>query len=70
MVPASSALGQAEGTVAPSTDAEEHMHPSRKRKLGGAVGEAKQQVTVPATEENIQCAKKENVPFSRIPKDQ
>jgi hypothetical protein len=70
MVPASSALGQAEGTAAPSTDAEEHMHPSRKRKLGGAFGEAEQQVAVPATEENIKRAKKENVPFSRIPKDQ
>lgn len=70
MVPASSALGQAEGTAAPSNDAEEHMHPSRKRKLGGAFGEAEQQVAVPATDENIKRAKKENVPFSRIPKDQ
>jgi hypothetical protein len=71
MVPASSALGQAEGTAAaPAADAEEHMHPSRKRKLGGAFGEAEQQVAVPATEENIKRAKKENVPFSRIPKDQ
>ncbi|KAI5210360.1 hypothetical protein E4T42_07172 [Aureobasidium subglaciale] len=68
MVPASSAIGQAEGTAAPSNDAEEHMHPSRKRKLG--YGEAEQQVAVPATEENIKRAKKENVPFSRIPKDQ
>ncbi|KAI5273530.1 hypothetical protein E4T47_03296 [Aureobasidium subglaciale] len=68
MVPASSAIGQAEGTAAPSNDAEEHMHPSRKRKLG--YGEAEQQVAVPATEANIKRAKKENVPFSRIPKDQ
>ena len=70
MVPASSALGQAEGAAVPSNDAEEHMHPSRKRKLGGAFGEAEQQVAVPATDENIKRAKKENVPFSRIPKDQ
>ena len=70
MVPASSALGQAEGTAAPSNDADEHMHPSRKRKLGGAFGETEQQVAVPATEDNIKRAKKENVPFSRIPKDQ
>ncbi|KAG9667990.1 hypothetical protein KCU99_g6033, partial [Aureobasidium melanogenum] len=70
MVPASSALGQAEGTAAPTNDADEHMHPSRKRKLGGAFGEAEQQVAVPATEENLKRAKKENVPFSRIPKDQ
>lgn len=70
MVPASSALGQAEGTAIPSNDAEEHMHPSRKRKLGGAFGEAEQKVAVPATDENIKRAKKENVPFSRIPKDQ
>lgn len=70
MVPASSALGQAEGTAVPSNDAEEHMHPSRKRKLGGAFGEAEQKVAVPATDENIKRAKKENVPFSRIPKDQ
>lgn len=70
MVPASSALGQAEGTAVPSNDAEEHMHPSRKRKLGGAFGETEQQVAVPATDENIKRAKKENVPFSRIPKDQ
>lgn len=70
MVPANSALGQAEGTAVPSNDAEEHMHPSRKRKLGGAFGEAEQQVAVPATDENIKRAKKENVPFSRIPKDQ
>ncbi|KAI4728956.1 hypothetical protein E4T49_03229 [Aureobasidium sp. EXF-10728] len=70
MVPASSALGQAEGTAAPSNDADEHMHPSRKRKLGGAFGEAEQQVAVPATDANLKRAKKENVPFSRIPKDQ
>ena len=70
MVPASSALGQAEGAAVPSNDTEEHMHPSRKRKLGGAFGEAEQQVAVPATDENIKRAKKENVPFSRIPKDQ
>ncbi|KAK6007733.1 hypothetical protein QM012_004547 [Aureobasidium pullulans] len=70
MVPASSALGQSEGAAAPTNDADEHMHPSRKRKLGGAFNEAEQQVAVPATEENIKRAKKENVPFSRIPKDQ
>lgn len=70
MVPASSALGQAEGTAAPTNDADEHMHPSRKRKLGGAFSEAEQQVAVPATEANLKRAKKENVPFSRIPKDQ
>ncbi|KAH0364442.1 hypothetical protein KCU65_g6831, partial [Aureobasidium melanogenum] len=70
MVPASSALGQAEGTAAATNDADQHMHPSRKRKLGGAFSEAEQQVAVPATEENLKRAKKENVPFSRIPKDQ
>lgn len=49
---------------------EEHMHPDRKRKLPDSFNAAPAMTAVPATEENVKRLKKENIPFSRIPKDQ
>lgn len=56
--------------VIPAADNSEFMHPDRKRKLPASFNQTNEEQTVPATEENIKRLKKENIPFSRIPKDQ
>lgn len=49
---------------------EDHIHPDRKRKLPDSFASKQQMEAIPATDENVKRLKKENVPFSRIPKDQ
>lgn len=56
--------------VIPAADNSEYMHPDRKRKLPSSFSQTSEEQAVPATEENIKRLKKENIPFSRIPKDQ